>query len=189
MDKPISDKQKPSISYIVSLCGIMCGLALAMMFILGMVPAFEYISPAIAGVLIWVIKDRLGIKYGLVSYLAVGILCLLIVPNYEASMMFLFLLGYYPIIREYLQRIPPKAVRFIVKLAVFAATSVTAYMLLIYLFGMNELLDEADDFGKYGSLILLGMGAVAFVLYDVFLGLYAPFYQKLIKPKIQKRMR
>lgn len=185
----MSDKRKPSISYIVSLCGIMSGLALALMFILGMVPAFEYISPAIAGVLIWIIRDRLGVKYGIVSFLCVGILCLLIVPNYEASMMFLFLLGYYPIIREYLEKIPPKPIRFITKLAVFAVTSVGAYTLLIYLFGMKELLEEADDFGKYGSLVLLGMGAVAFILYDVFLGLYAPFYQKLIKPKIQKRMR
>lgn len=185
----MSENQKPHIGYIVSLCGIMSGLALALMFILGMVPAFEYISPAVAGVLIWVVRERLGVKYGLISYIAVGILSLLTVPNYEASMMFLFLLGYYPIIRECLQRIPVKLIGFIAKLAIYASTSLGAYMLLIYLFGMKELLDEADEFGKYGSLILLGLGAVAFILYDIFLGMFAPFYEKLIKPKIQKRMR
>ena len=45
----------------------MSGLALALMFILGMIPSFEYITPAIAGILIWVIRERLGVKYGLVS--------------------------------------------------------------------------------------------------------------------------
>lgn len=184
----MSEKQSPRIGYVVSLCGIMSGLALALMFILGMVPAFEYISPAVAGVLIWVIRDRLGIKYGMVSYLAVGILCVLVTPNYEAAMMFLFLLGYYPIIREYLQKIPLKLLQLLVKLMIYAVAAVAAYALLINLFGMGELMEEAEDFGKYGTLILLGLGAVAFLLYDMFLGLYRPVYEKLIKPKINKRM-
>ena len=185
----MSEKQKPKISYVVSLCGIMCGLALALMFVLGMIPMFEYISSAVAGILVWVIRDRLGVKYGLVSYLAVGLLCLLITPNYEASMIYLFLLGYYPILREYLQKIRLKILRITVKLAVYAAGAVSAYMILIYVFGLAELLDDMDDFGKYGSMVLLGMGAAAFIMYDIFLGLYYPFYQKLLKPKIQKRMK
>lgn len=185
----MSDKNRPSIGYVVSLCGVMSGLALAFMFMMGMVPSFEYISPAIAGLLIWVIRKNLGVKYGMISYLAVGLLGLLVVPNYEATMMFLFLLGYYPIIREYLQKIKYKVLQWIVKLMVYAIPSVGAYMVLIHLFGMTYLLDDASDFGKYGTLVLLGMGAVAFVLYDVFLGLFNPFYDKIIKPKIQKRMK
>lgn len=183
----MSEKQKPS--YIVSLCGIMCGLALALMFVLGMIPMFEYISSAVAGLLIWVIRDRLGVKYGLVSYLAVGILCLLITPNYEASMIYLFLLGYYPIIREYLQKIRLKILRMAAKLAVYCAGALAAYTILIFAFGLSDLFDGLENFGKYSSLVLLAFGAVAFFMYDMFLGLFDPFYQKLLKPKIQKRMR
>ena len=185
----MADKRGPSIGYVVSLCCVMSGLALALMFIMGMVPSFEYISPAMGGMLIWVIRKNLGIKYGLVSYLAVAFLGLLVVPNYEATMMFLFLLGYYPIIREYLQKIKIALFQWIAKLAVFAIPSVGAYMVLIHLFGMEYLLDDAAEFGKYGSLVLLGLGAFAFVLYDIFLGLLIPFYDKIIKPKIQKRMK
>ena len=54
---------------------------------------------------------------------------------------------------------------------------------------MRELLEEMGDFGKYGSLILLFMGAAAFIVYDIFLGLFFPVYEKLLKPKIQKRMK
>lgn len=185
----MSDKNRPSIGYTVSLCGVMSGLALAFMFMMGMVPSFEYISPAIAGLLILIVRKQLGVKYGMISYLAVSLLSFLLVPNYEVKMMFLFLLGYYPIIREYLQKIRFKVLRWIVKLAVFAIPSVGAYMVLIHLLGMTYLLDDANDFGKYGTLVLLGMGAVAFVLYDVFLGLFNPFYDKIIKPKIQKRLK
>ena len=183
----MTPKQSPG--YVVALCGIMCGLALVLMFVLGMIPAFEYISPAAAGILIWVIRERLGVKYGLTSYLAVGILCLLITMNYEASMMYLLLLGYYPIAREYFQKIRVRIIRLLAKLALYAVTAVGAYMILIYLFGMKDLLDSIGEFGKYGSLILLGMGAAAFLMYDLYLGMFAPFYEKLIKPKIQKRMR
>ncbi len=185
----MSDKKNRHIGYTVSLCGIMSGLALALMFILGMIPSFEYITPAIAGILIWVIRDRLGVKYGLVSYIAVGLLCLLITPNYEVALMYIFLLGYYPIVREYLQKIRLKVLRWAAKLVLFSVTAVSAYMILIYLFGMTYLMDETNEFGQYGSLIIYCMGAFAFVMYDIFLGMYAPFYEKMVKPKIQRRMR
>ncbi len=185
----MSAKQKPHISYIVSLCGIMCGLALVMMFFLSMIPAFEYISPAVSGILLWVVYERLGTKYGIISYIAVGILCLMFTPNYEASMMFIFLLGYYPILRDYIMKLPNAVLRFAVKLAVYVAAAVSCYWLLINLFSMKQLLEDIGEMGAYGSYILLGMGAVAFVLYDLFLGLYRPFYEQVLKPKIQKRMK
>lgn len=183
------EENKPSIGYVVSLCGIMCGLAVALMFVMGMIPSFEYISPAAAGILVWVIREQLGVKYGLVSYLAVGILAALLTMNYEATMMFLFLLGYYPIIREYLQKVPTFVLRLIVKLALYAVSAVSVYFILINLFGMKQLLDDIGEFGQYGSFILLGMGAFAFLLYDVFLALLKPYYEKLLRPIIQKRMR
>lgn len=181
--------QKQKLSYIVSLCGIMCGLAMAMMFFLSMIPAFEYVSPGVAGVLIWVIRERLGVKYGLVSYLAVGLLCFFFTPNYEAVMMYIFLLGYYPIVRQYFMKIKNPFLRVTAKLSLYAVSSVCCYLLLIYVMGMRQLLEDMGEFGQYGALILLALGSVAFFAYDVFLGFFFPVYEKLIKPKIQKRMK
>lgn len=183
------EENKPSIGYVVSLCGIMCGLALALMFVMGMIPSFEYISPAAAGILIWIVREQLGVKYGMVSYIAVGILALLLTMNYEASMMYLFLMGYYPIIREYLQKVPTFFLRLIVKLSLYVVSAVSVYLLLINLFGMGQLLEDIGEFGEYGSFILLAMGGFAFLLYDTFLALFKPYYEKLLRPIIQKRMR
>ena len=185
----MAEKQNISIAYIVSLCGIMCGLAIVLMFCLGMIPGFEYVSPAVAGVLIWVVRERLGVKYGLASFTAVGLLTMLFTANYEASMMFIFLLGYYPIVRHYLMKIKPAMLRIIAKLALYSAAAVSCYFVLIYLFGMAQLLEDMGEFGQYGQWILLGLGAGAFLLYDVFLGLFYPFYEKVLKPKISKRMK
>lgn len=185
----MAEKQTQNISYIVSLCGIMSGLALALMFCLGMVPGFEYVSPMVAGVLIWVVRERLGVRYGLVCFAAVGILTMLFTANYEASMMYIFLLGYYPIVRQYLMKLKPAVLRIIAKLALYAAAAISCYFVLIYLFGMAQLLEDMGEFGQYGQWILLGFGAVAFVFYDLFLGLFYPFYEKILKPKISRRMK
>lgn len=185
----MADKQGPGIAYIVSLCGIMSGLAVALMFCLGMIPGFEYVSPMVAGVLIWVIRERLGVRYGLVSYAAVGLLTMLFTANYEASMMFIFLLGYYPIVRQYIMKIKAAVLRCVAKVALYAAAAVSCYFVLIKLFGMSQLLEDMGEFGQYGQWVLLGLGAVAFVLYDLFLGLFFPFYEKVLKPKISRRMK
>lgn len=185
----MADKQGPGIAYIVSLCGIMSGLAVALMFCLGMIPGFEYVSPMVAGVLIWVIRERLGVRYGLVSYVAVGLLTMLFTANYEASMMFIFLLGYYPIVRQYIMKIKAAVLRWVAKVALYAAAAVSCYFVLINLFGMSQLLEDMGEFGQYGQWVLLGLGAVAFVLYDLFLGLFFPFYEKVLKPKISRRMK
>lgn len=181
--------QKPQrIGYVVALCGIMSGLALAVMFVLGFVPAFEYVTPAFAGVLVYVIRENLGVKYGLVSYIAVGLLCLLITSNYEVAMLFIFLLGYYPILREYLQKIKLGLLRGLVKLAIAAVATAGCYSILIFVFGMTQLLEDSNEFGKYSTLLLLFLALFAFIAYDIFLGYLKPFYEKLIKPKLRKRM-
>ena len=177
------------IGYIVALCGIMSGLALVVMFVFGFVPTFEYVTPALGGLLIYVIKENLGVKYGLVSYIAVGLLCVLITSNYEVAMLFIFLLGYYPILREYLQKIKLRLLRGLVKFAVFTVSTLSCYSLLIYVFGLTQLLEESGDFGEYGVLFVFALSLFAFVAYDIFLGYFKPFYEKLIKPKIEKRMR
>ena len=159
------------------------------MFCLGMIPGFEYVSPAVAGVLIWVVRERLGVRYGLVCYAAVGILTMLFTANYEASMMYIFLLGYYPIVRQYLMKLKYPVLRWVSKLALYAAAAIACYFVLINIFGMSQLLEDMGEFGQYGQWVLLGLGAVAFVLYDIFLGLYYPFYEKVLKPKISKRMK
>lgn len=185
----MADKKGPGIAYIVSLCGIMSGLAVALMFCLGMIPGFEYVSPMVAGVLVWVIRERLGVRYGLVSFAAVGLLTMLFTANYEASMMFIFLLGYYPIVRQYIMKLKHAALRWVTKIALYAVAAVSCYFVLINLFGMKQLLEDMGEFGQYGQWVLLGLGAVAFVLYDLFLGLFFPFYEKVLKPKISKRMK
>lgn len=182
-------KKKPHISYIVSLCGIMSAVALVMMFFLSMIPAFEYISPAVSGICLWIVGERLGTRYGLMSYIAVGLLCLFISPNYEASLMFIFLLGWYPLARQYLMKLPKALLRWLVKLIIYAAAAIACYWVLINLFGMKRLLEDMGELGEHGPWILLGLGAVAFVMYDIFLGLFKPFYDGMIKPKLAKLMK
>lgn len=182
-------KKKIRASYIVALCGIVSGLSLLLMVVLSFIPSFEYVSPAVAGLMIWVIKDQINTKWAVVSFIAVSILVQFLSPNIEARILFVFLLGYYPILRDYFEKLKYKPVQLILKLALFNLTAISAYWLVINVFGMAELLDDMNEMGQYGSIILLVMGNVAFVAYDFFLGLFFPFYIKMLKPKISKRLK
>lgn len=181
--------KKVGISYIVALCGIVSALSLIMMFFLSLIPSFEYVSPAVAGLLIWIVKDQINTKWAVVSYISVAILSQFLSPNIEARMLFVFLLGYYPILRDYFANIKYKAVQLLLKLVLFNITAVAAYWLIINIFGMAEILKDMNEMGQYGSWILLGLGNIAFLAYDFFLGLFFPFYVKLLKPRIAKRLK
>lgn len=124
----MAEKQSPGIAYVVSLCGIMCGLSLALMFCLGMIPGFEYVSPAVAGV-----PDmgregtpRRAVRAGKLR--RSRILTMLFTANYEASMMYIFLLGYYPIVRQYLMKLKYPVLRWVSKLALYAAAAIAAIL-------------------------------------------------------------
>ena len=91
--------------------------------------------------------------------------------------------------RQYLKKLKYPVLRWVSKLALYAAAAIACYFVLINIFGMSQLLEDMGEFGQYGQWVLLGLGAVAFVLYDIFLGLYYPFYEKVLKPKISKRMK
>ena len=71
----------------VALGGIFSALALVCMM-LTVIPALEFSLPALAGVVLIPVVLELGVPWGWLSYVCVGILSLLIAPNMEAKVLF-----------------------------------------------------------------------------------------------------
>ena len=72
-------------------------------------------------------------------------------------------LGYYPLIKPILDRC---RVRFLIKVLFFNIAILLAYVVLIYLMGMEDVAAENMEFGLIGLIIILLMGNVAFFLLD-----------------------
>ena len=141
---------------------------------------------ALAGILIVPVAIEFGIKTGYVLYAAIGLLSLFVVPDKEMSLIFVFFLGFYPLLKASIERMRSRAAQWAVKLAVFNACIVGMYGIILFLFPIGAVVEEFESMGIPFTGLLLLMGNVTFVIYDVavarIIGLYcARFRARLMK--------
>lgn len=175
------------ISYRVALGGIVSALCLVTMFLAGVLPALYLLLPGIAGILLMVIAVEVNTPWAFLTYIAVSLLSMFITFDKEATLIFIMLFGHYPILRSYIQKIPVKAFRLITKLAVFNICIIGYFYVTVYLFGLKDLLEQLDDFGKHGSLIMLGITNIIFLVYDLDLDFMLVLYRKKLMPLFRKK--
>ena len=98
-------------SWAMAYCGMAAALSVALMLLGAVVPVLMFIAPAAASLLIATVCMECGMKMALTAYGAVSLLSLLFVPDKEVALVFVFLLGYYPLIKPKFERIRPKLLR------------------------------------------------------------------------------
>jgi hypothetical protein len=161
--------------------GIVAALSLVLMISAAVFPFLELALPAVAGALIIFMVIEVDKKWAFGVYSAVAILAMLLVANKEVAVMYLAFFGYYPILKAVIESGLPTVLGWVVKVASFVATMVAAYLLLINVMGVT--VDEIEEYGMIAVPLLLGIGAVAFVMYDITLTrliiLYTVKFRKL----------
>ena len=175
------------ISYRVALGGIVSALCLVTMFLAGVIPALYLLLPGIAGILLMIIAVEVNTPWAFLTYIAVSLLSIIITFDKEAALIFIMFFGHYPILRFYLQKIPLRVARLIVKFLIFNICIIAYFYVTVYIFGLDEMLEEFDDFGRYGSYIMLGIANFIFLIYDLDLDLMYRGYLKRILPKFRKK--
>ena len=122
---------------------------------------------------------ELGRGYAWGVYLVSAVLSVLLFPR-TASIVFAGFVGYYPILKVYLDRIPIRLVQYFCKLALFN----------LFLFGTLWLcrmfLGAENEWTSLGHL-LFWLGNFCFAVYDFALSRLAVFYLVKIKSKMKKR--
>ena len=175
------------ISYRVALGGIVSALCLVTMFLAGVLPALYLLLPGIAGILLMIIAVEVNTAWAFLTYIAVSLLSLFITFDKEAALLFIMLFGHYPILRFYIQKIPLRLIRLVIKLFIYNVCIIGYFYVTVYILGLDDLLDEFDDFGKYGAYILLGITNLIFLVYDIDLDFMHNLYKKRIMPKFRKK--
>ena len=175
------------LAFRISLGGIIASVCLFLMFCTGMFPMLDYTIPAFAGFLMVVMIVETGAKWAFTTYATVSVLCLLMTPNYEASLLFIMFMGYYPILKFYLDRIKSKAIAWLIKYAVFNTAIVAFYFIFQYIITSVDLLEDMDMFGKYAVLVLWVGANVFFFIYDYVLGQLIDLYIHWFRKKILRR--
>ena len=169
----------------ITLCGIMAALS-AVFMILSFFPYLTYAVPAISGLFMMVPVIEIDRKWAFLTFLAAAVPVSLFAEP-ESKLMYLCFLGYYPILKSLIDPIGRPVLEWLLKLLCFNAAVIAAYRLLAGAFGVS--LDDLDTFGQYGEVVLLLLGNVAFVLYDIAVSRMAALYMARLHKKIVKIIR
>ena len=142
----------------VAVCGMMIAANVVIMILGAAIGIGIYMAPMLAGLLPLPIGNSLGNTYQVLCYVSVSIISALLVPDPEAVLMFAGFMGWYPIVRPRLQRLP-KFPRILLKLILFNCIMIGIEALL-----MLVLVPEIE--ASWYLILLLGMGNLVFLLYD-----------------------
>ena len=151
----------------IALGGALAALAVVILLLGGVIPVGTYIAPMLASLPLIVLLAELPKPLCVGWYAVVSILGVLLCPDRETAFVFVFL-GWYPAAKPALDRLP-RLPRILVKLAVFLAAVSALYALLILVFQLEALVNEAKETGLPMLIALLVLGCAAFLLFDVLL--------------------
>lgn len=161
---------------------MMVALAVAFM-LLSYFPYLTFAIPGIAGLFIMAIVIEINCKWAIGGFLASAFFVLLFAEPESASI-FVGFLGYYPILKASLEKLRKPIVEWIIKIVSFNIAVCGVYFLLSKLTGFST--EEFGRFAEYGVWILLALGNIVFVIYDIAVSRAAMVYMSVIHPKLSK---
>lgn len=153
----------------IALGGMLAAVALVIMCLGGLIPLATFICPMFSTLTGFLVFWFCGKKIAWCWYLAVAVLSLLLSPDKEAAMIFLFL-GYYPFLKPWFDK---HKFGWLCKFLLFNAAIGVMYVLILQLFGMSKLASEYAQLGFWGSILMLVMGNITFFLLDKLLSMLA----------------
>ena len=165
----------------IALSAMLAALALALMFLSGVLPFASIACPVLASLVLIPVYAECGGKWGMLWYGCVAILSLFTAPLKESAILFLFF-GYYPMLRKYLNRLP---LRLVWKLLYCNVVAVLAYGLMIYVLQLQEVVSDFADVGKWMLVAMLLLANVSFVVYDKLIGRLHIVYHARLRPKLK----
>ena len=160
----------------LALGGLLAALAVVILLLGSLIPIGTYVAPMLASLPLVLLLAELPKPLCLGWYAVVAILAVLLCPDRETAFVFVFL-GWYPIARPGLDRLP-RLLRIAAKLLLFNAAVAALYALLILVFQLEALVEEARETGALLLLVLVLVGNLSFLLFDLALRRLTQFCRK-----------
>ena len=169
----------------ITFCGISAALATVIM-LTGYFPYLTYAIPAMASIVIMAVVIELGNKYAFATYLA-SVLPVFLFCEPESKLLYIFLMGFYPILKAVFEKCRSKVLEYILKFVLLNGAVGVIYLLSTLVFGLS--FDDMGELGKYGSVILLIAANIAFLLYDICISKLSYSYMVLVHPRVKKMLK
>ena len=169
--------------YSLSLAASLAALGAVLVIIGGFFEVIDLTFASAASLTVLVAREELSGKYPFLVYAVASAAALIFMPFRSTTLYFVLFLGYYPILKPYLDGLKKKskALGLILKFTVFNA-------IICVLFLLTKLFIETDE--VYTPMTIISailLENLFMVCYDVFLNATTVIYRYRIKGKIFKR--
>lgn len=166
-----------------ALGGILASLSVVLMMLTSVIPTLTYALPAMSGVLLVIEVIEVDKKWAAGVYATVSVLSVFLLADKEAATMYVMFFGYYPILKAVIESKCPRWLSWLLKFFLFNLSMTAAFLLVTYVFHIP--FEEMEKYGAIAAWGLLGLGNVAFLLYDFALsrliGLYLLKWRKAFR--------
>lgn len=169
----------------MALCGIMTALGVVVMLMGGVIPLATFCSPALAGLVLLPLIAEAGKRMALGAYAAISLLSLLLSPDKEGALLFAFL-GYYPVLKWTLDRIPSKALRLAAKLAVFNLAAGAMLLTMSAVLNMEAVMSEYAAMTHAMLICFAVLANVTLLVYDRLVLIMMALYLKRLRPRLMR---
>lgn len=171
-------KRKPAFDKRIVVCGVLVALSVIILYLGCAIEVLDLTMSAIVSLLVVVIVIEMGYNYAWLAYIATSILSIILLPQKTPAIFYACFMGFYPIIKSYVERINSAIVRWLIKLAVGNAATILM-LLLISIF-------VPEDFeGGWMLIATYALSMVAFVMYDIALTKLITMYFRMIRDRIK----
>ena len=161
----------------IAISGVFSALSFVLMFMSSFMP-LTFLWVQLSGFVIMVIMVETGRRNAFLAYVAVTLMCFILLPNTVIIMEFALIIGYYPIIKMWLDNIERTFVRRAVKLAIFLVLAATSLFVSAHIFGIATI-----GLGFYLA-IPIGQMTIFCMVNDYLLGHIHQYYATKIRPNI-----
>ena len=180
----------------LALSAVLCALGVVIMGFGAILEVMDITTTMLASLLLLPIMLCYGNGYAVISYAVTAVLSLILMPHSFAPWMYLGLLGYYPMVKSKIDRLP-KALSLILKFLLLLA-ALAVYFVAFYLLMMkgSGSLSEAFllAFGEEGKGAIMGwatvlLACIAFFAYDLLIDRILILYRYKWQGRIEKWMK
>ena len=168
----------------VALCGVLCGLAVVVLLLGGLFSLAVYCAPLLAMAVLLPVLEEYGPGTAGAAYGAVAILALLLVPDRETALVYVFF-GWYPLLRPRIAALPSLPVRLVCRLGVCGLSMYLLYGVTIRLLGLTAVTEELG--GGWLTAALAVMGCAVFLLLDLALGRLTVLWRRKLRRRFFRK--
>ena len=151
-----------------ALSGLLAAVSVVLLMMGSLIPAALYACPILAMAALLPLREEFGLGTALTTYAAVSVLALLMAPDKELALLYVFF-GWYVPLQPTLDKLRPRPLRGAVKLALANLAMLALYSLLIFVFQLQSVLEELEGMNTLLLTLLLLSANCLFVLTDILL--------------------